>query len=149
MSVQAIARRYAAALADVATQRGETREVQQELLAWADMLRASPTLQTFTSFSARQAFQDSRMYDFGITLALVGFASILPATVGAQPPVYLTQWGSPGSGKGQFSEPFGVATDAAGNVYVADRYNWRIQKFTSSGAFLTQWGAFGNGEQPV
>ena len=44
MSVQAIARRYAAALADVATQRGETREVQQELLAWADMLRANPNL---------------------------------------------------------------------------------------------------------
>jgi F-type H+-transporting ATPase subunit delta len=44
MSVQAIARRYAGALADIATQRGETREVQQELLAWADMLRANPNL---------------------------------------------------------------------------------------------------------
>src|SRR5438876_11707049 len=81
----------------------------------------------------------SRLWRFGITLAFVGFASIQPATVGAQPTVYLTQWGSPGSGKGQFSEPFGVATDAAGNVYVEDTGNIRIQKFTSTGAYLTQW----------
>ena len=44
MSVQAVARRYAAALADVVTQRGEAREVQQELAAWSDMLRTNPNL---------------------------------------------------------------------------------------------------------
>ena len=47
-----------------------------------------------------------------ITLALLSFASILPAKVGAQPPVYLTQWGAFGSGDGQFNVPWGVATDA-------------------------------------
>ena len=82
---------------------------------------------------------------FGITLALLGFASALPATVGAQPPVYLTQWGSPGSGDGQFIGPSGVATDAAGNVYVADAGNERIQKFTGTGTYLTQWGSPGAG----
>src|SRR5438093_1131913 len=105
---------------------------------------------------------------FGITLAFLGFASILPATVGAQPPVYLTpaeptvpdpfpvqkltstgtfltEWGSPGDGDGQFSFPRGVATDAAGNVYVLDLGNGRIQKFTGEGTYLTQWPGSGHG----
>lgn len=40
-----MARRYAAALADVVTQRGEAREVQEELSAWAAMMQGSPDLQ--------------------------------------------------------------------------------------------------------
>ncbi|MGE5529598.1 MAG: 6-bladed beta-propeller, partial [Patescibacteria group bacterium] len=39
----------------------------------------------------------------------------------------------------------GVAVDAAGNVYVADSYNHRVQKFTSGGTYLTQWGGEGSG----
>ncbi len=39
-----------------------------------------------------------------------------------------------------------MATDAAGNVYAADTSNHRIQKFTGSGTFLTQWGSYGNGD---
>ena len=64
---------------------------------------------------------------------------------GGDAPIYLTQWGSYGTGDGQFNYPGGVATDAAGNVYVADRYNYRVQKFTSDGTYLTQWGTFGSG----
>jgi glucose/arabinose dehydrogenase len=41
--------------------------------------------------------------------------------------------------------PAGIAVDSSGNVYVADSLNQRIQKFTSSGSFLAQWGSFGNG----
>ena len=44
MSVQAIARRYASALADVVLPNGEAREVQDELKAWADLLQANPNL---------------------------------------------------------------------------------------------------------
>jgi F-type H+-transporting ATPase subunit delta len=44
MSVQTVARRYAAALADVVLQRGEAREVQQELAVWAEMLQAHQNL---------------------------------------------------------------------------------------------------------
>ena len=42
---------------------------------------------------------------------------------------FVTKLGSEGSGDGQFYEPWGVAVDANGNVYVADSWNHRIQKF--------------------
>jgi F-type H+-transporting ATPase subunit delta len=45
MSVQTVARRYASALVDVVLERGEAREVQEELLAWEKMFQASPMLQ--------------------------------------------------------------------------------------------------------
>src|SRR5436190_8472027 len=44
MSVQQVARRYAAALADVVLQRGEALEVQAELTTWAEMLAAHQNL---------------------------------------------------------------------------------------------------------
>ena len=44
MSVQVVARRYALALADVVAQRGEAREVQEELVTWADLLRTNANL---------------------------------------------------------------------------------------------------------
>lgn len=44
-------------------------------------------------------------------------------------------------GDGQFSEPYGVAVDAAGNVYVTDRSLHRIQKFDADGNFLGKWGS--------
>ena len=44
MSLQTVARRYAAALADVVTARGEAREVREELSAWEEMMRANAQL---------------------------------------------------------------------------------------------------------
>lgn len=41
----------------------------------------------------------------------------------------LYEWGGTGSAPGQFSDPEGVAVDRLGNVFVADMYNNRIQKF--------------------
>ncbi len=59
---------------------------------------------------------------------------------------YVTQWGSYGSGPGQFNEPLGVAVDSSGNVYVADwGSNNRVQKFTSNGGFILSWGGTGSG----
>jgi DNA-binding beta-propeller fold protein YncE len=51
----------------------------------------------------------------------------------------LHSWGAPGSGPGQFHVPHGIAIDADGLVYVADRENSRIQRFTPAGAFVDQW----------
>jgi DNA-binding beta-propeller fold protein YncE len=51
---------------------------------------------------------------------------------------FLLQWGSSGTNPGQFQSPVGIATDASGNVYVADQLT-RIQEFTSDGLFITSW----------
>lgn len=45
MSSQTVARRYAAALADVLGAKGSSREVQDELIAWESMIRSSELLQ--------------------------------------------------------------------------------------------------------
>jgi DNA-binding beta-propeller fold protein YncE len=56
----------------------------------------------------------------------------------------LRQWGEYGSGNGQFNQINSIAVDSSGNVYVSDLGNHRIQKFTSSGLYLTQWQASGS-----
>ena len=62
----------------------------------------------------------------------------LDGTTGA----IMTEWGSAGSGPGQFNNPERVALDALGNVYVVDAGNNRIQKFGSgaTGIHRTSWG---------
>ena len=59
---------------------------------------------------------------------------------------YLTQWGSLGTGNGQFSYPFGVATDASGDIYVSDKDNQRVEKFsnTATPTRTTSWGRVKN-----
>lgn len=52
--------------------------------------------------------------------------------------------GTQGSGNGQFNLPNGVAFDAAGNLYVADTWNHRIQVFDAAGTYLRQWGTLGS-----
>ena len=75
-------------------------------------------------------------------LSLVLFA----ITTEAQSPVeFVLEWGSAGTGPGQFGGAHGIAVDADGNVYVADTGNDRIQKFTSEGVFLFEWGSAGDG----
>jgi outer membrane protein assembly factor BamB len=61
----------------------------------------------------------------------------------------ITAWGSAGKGEGQFAfvpPPDGpplhggfIAVDEAGDVYVSDTFNNRVQKFDADGAFLGIW----------
>lgn len=61
-------------------------------------------------------------------------------------------FGTAGSGNGEFNEPEGVAVnDATGNAYVVDRGNNRVEQFTATGEYLSQFdgaaaptGAFSN-----
>jgi DNA-binding beta-propeller fold protein YncE len=53
---------------------------------------------------------------------------------------FLTEWGGKGSKDGQFNEPSGISTDKDGNVYVADAWNGRIQKFSDTGKFILEIG---------
>jgi hypothetical protein len=62
-------------------------------------------------------------------------------------PVYMGQWGSSGTGNGQFGPQGGqIAVDSSNNVYVADTDNSRIEKFDYNGNYLTQWGNQGSGD---
>jgi hypothetical protein len=51
---------------------------------------------------------------------------------------WIKSWGEPGTGPGQFNTPHSIAADDAGNIYVADRGNGRIQVFDSDGNFLRE-----------
>lgn len=51
----------------------------------------------------------------------------------------IASWGGPGSGPGQFHIPHGVFVDRHGTVYVADRENDRIQRFSPAGDFIDEW----------
>ncbi len=52
---------------------------------------------------------------------------------------FLFDWGKKGDGPGEFDTPHGIALDAQGRVYVADRANARVQVFEGDGKFLQQW----------
>jgi sugar lactone lactonase YvrE len=60
-------------------------------------------------------------------------------------PVFLNQWGTLGSGPGQFQYPYGVTVASDGTVYVTDQYNYRIEAFGPTGDFLRSWGSAGSG----
>jgi DNA-binding beta-propeller fold protein YncE len=50
--------------------------------------------------------------------------------------------GRQGVGDGEFQEPWGLTVAPNGDIYVADTWNHRVQKFDSTGRFVTKWGEF-------
>ena len=56
---------------------------------------------------------------------------------------FIKQWGSSGTGPGEFGMPHCLAMDSKGNLYVGDRDNNRIQVFTQDGKLLGQLTQFG------
>ncbi len=49
---------------------------------------------------------------------------------------------------GFFNEPWGIGISSGGDVFVADTWNHRIQKFSPEGKYLASWGHFGQMETP-
>jgi hypothetical protein len=62
-----------------------------------------------------------------------------PLTTVTCPFALVAQWGSSGSGSGQFSGATDLTVDSSGNVYVLDTGNKRVQEFTSGGVYILQW----------
>jgi len=69
---------------------------------------------------------------------------------------FIMQWGGTGTGDGQLmlsnqndlskqGMNGQMAVDKAGNIYVVDNMNFRIQKFSSSGDYIMKWGSKGSG----
>jgi DNA-binding beta-propeller fold protein YncE len=56
--------------------------------------------------------------------------------------------GTPGTGKGEFNVPYTMAIDGAGDLYVADVLNNRIQKFGPTGRFIARYGHNGGDGTP-
>jgi len=53
-----------------------------------------------------------------------------------QPPRFLLEWGKKGTEPGEFHFPIGIAINAADEIFVADNWNHRVQKFSTEGEFL-------------
>ncbi len=86
----------------------------------------------------------NQLWDYGVGPAPIELVED-PYEKGKREVAAVQVWGSQGKGGGQFQDPRGIAVDEAGNVYVADSGNNRIQVFDSSGKFLIQWGSEGDG----
>lgn len=73
-----------------------------------------------------------------------GAAGCAGAAVGTYTPGWCTGGTSAsGTGDGMLDSPQGAAVDSAGNLYVADFWNARINKYSSSGTFLGWIGLVG------
>ncbi len=60
-------------------------------------------------------------------------------------PTYSSSFGTLGTGNGQLKAPGGTAIDAAGNIWVADTENNRIEKFNAKGEYVSKFGSYGTG----
>jgi streptogramin lyase len=55
---------------------------------------------------------------------------------------FIKTWGKKGSAPGEFDCPHGLAIDSQGRLFVADRFNNRVQIFDQDGNFIDQWTQF-------
>jgi peptidylglycine monooxygenase len=60
----------------------------------------------------------------------------------SQDGTYVSSFGSPGSGPGQFRVPHSIRIANDGRVFVCDRENHRVQVFTAAGEYIDQWTDF-------
>src|SRR3989337_2007894 len=94
-------------------------------------------------FKTNQVANSGLIKSLGVTLLLSLLLAGIIALAHAETIQFTLKWGTFGTGNGQFDNPYDVAVDSAGYVYVADTYNHRIQKFTSDGVVVKAWGSYG------
>jgi len=106
---------------------------------------------TSTSQNPSHAYSTAGTYTVSLTATNAGGSNTLTRTSyisvsssGSEIYVFVTKWGTSGSGDAQFKGPYGVEVDSSGNVYVSDAGNNRIQKFSSTGTFVSKWGTYGS-----
>ncbi len=67
-------------------------------------------------------------------------------TTASLTPTFSSNFGSFGTGNGQFDEPTGIAVNPLnGNLVVPDEGNDRVEVFNEKGEYLLQFGSFGTG----
>jgi len=81
-----------------------------------------------------------RSWGWGVADGSVELQSCGPPMPEEDPDPSLCREGIAGAGKGQLNSPFGMAVDPAGNVYVFELGNLRVQKFSPTGKFLVMFG---------
>jgi DNA-binding beta-propeller fold protein YncE len=90
-------------------------------------------------------FQNGTLVVFQVPPTIEAAPTVEIPTEDATPAVNMFTGGK-GSGRGQFDWPRGIASDAKGNIYVADANNGRLQRFSDDGEFLSAFGQIGEGE---
>ena len=96
----------------------------------------------------RQTKQKTSRLRRWVCAAVVASAGLGCVFVAAPAAAAVNSFGTEGQGAGQFGQPEGIAVDngnpltdpSAGDVYVADRNNNRVDKFGPEGEFLLSWG---------
>jgi RHS repeat-associated protein len=69
-------------------------------------------------------------------------ATMVTSAIGV---IYSSQFGTEGTGGGQFKHPGGIAINSSGDLWVVDHFNNRIEEFTEGGAFVRAVGSKGSG----
>ena len=75
--------------------------------------------------------------------AVSGQQEAWPISWGGEKGEFVKVVGATGSGPGQLQAPRGLAVDQAGNIWVADSGNNRLEQFASDGTYLSQFGSEG------
>ena len=99
--------------------------------------KPAPTVRTLAGPSVAAMYSSGFQYDATsntLVIADTGLDRILRYSLTG---TKISEFGSPGTADGEFQSPRDVAVDGAGNIYVADAENNRIQKFDSAGVW--QW----------